>query len=177
MHMIVRVKSNLDSELKQLQALGPGVRYEVTAVESRLYRLNGERGEALFDPDLFENEVKDSRRIVQVKTNLDWELAKLRELGRGNCYTVLAIESAHLRIHGGGGPCLYPPLLFTFEDGTLPQAWVTQGNPWRDGAAGWPELIAPGFMERWHDGDADAITVYQRVLKGVQLGPIRVDAN
>ncbi|GEM_PF-6250090 len=175
--MIVQVKSNLNSELDQLRALGPGSHHEVVGVEGRLYRLAGECGSVLFDPDLFENDVEDSRPIVQVKTNLDWELAKLQELGRGNCYSVLAIESGHFRIHGDGGPCLYPPLLFTMEDETWPQAWVAQGDPWRDGVAGWPELIAPGFMESWHDGDADAIAVYQRVLKGVPLGPIRSDAN
>lgn len=166
--MIVRVKSSLDAELEQLHTLGPGVWHQLVGVESMRYRVRVDRRVILFDQGLFEDGAAGSQQIVRAKAHLDWELAKLEQLGRGNRYAVLAIESGLLRIHGDSGPCLYPPLLFTFADEAWPQAWVTHGDPWRDGVAGWPELIAPGFMERWHDGDTEAVELYQRVLRGVR---------
>lgn len=175
--MIVQVKSNLDAELAQLAALGPGNRYVVLEIEDRLYCVNGTGGQHVVDPSLFEYPATTHAEIVEVKRNLDWELAKMGELGHGCCYVVLGIESGEFRIHGDGGPCLYPPLLFESETQDWPREWVVEGNPWRDGAAGWRELIKPGFMERWHDGDATSHEVYQRVLKGVQLGAIAFREN
>lgn len=87
-------------------------------------------------------------------------------LSHSKDYEVIGIEADYYRIlDDDDNPVLYAPGLFVATDAGEPEEWVKTVGDDGELYAYPPELNAVGFWEDYHDGDEDAIRVFQNYLR------------
>ena len=84
-------------------------------------------------------------------------------LAPGREYVVVGYDWSDYRLVADQGPCLYDKRVFDVVDAAEDPSWIRRDRDEGGHYVDPPECAAPGFYERWHDGDPVSRATFSEV--------------